>query len=282
MTDRPTIGIIGVGTMLEAVVDQALRDGWPREKFVLTHRRAERRAELAARFGGAVESDNVAAAGRSDVIMLGVRPQEFAGVIGELSPAMRAGQLFISIAAALDVPWLKRHLPPGVAVVRAVPPPTSWIKAGLGFLSCSDDATSAHRELATTLFQPTCEEILWLEDRHVDLATSVGPALTPYTCLIVEQMLKLGLDDGLPPDLGKRVVLEGIAAAGRMIRDSGYTPREIIDMVATREGLTRASLHTMEKRGVPRGVYDGARAMVARSIELRGEPIPADMADFER
>jgi pyrroline-5-carboxylate reductase len=282
MPEHQTIAVIGVGIMLEAIVDQAMRDGWPRDAFILTHRRGDRRAELGQRFGGTAEADNVGAARRADVIMLGVRPQEFAAVIAELSPAMRPGQLFISIAAALDVPWLRRHLPVGVAVVRAVPPPTSWIRAGLGFLSCSDDATPAHRAVAERLFRPTCEEILWLEDRLVDIATAVGPATTPYSCLLLEQLVALGTEHGLSADLCSRIVFEGFAAAGRMIRDSGYTPREIIDMVATREGLTWASLHTMQKRGVPEGVRDGAQAMVARSIELRGEPVPPEMADFER
>jgi pyrroline-5-carboxylate reductase len=197
-------------------------------------------------------------------------------------PALRADQFFISIAAALDIPWLQKRLPSGMGIIRAVPPPTSWIKAGLGFLSANEQATMEQRQVAERLFQSTCERILWLPDEYVDAATGIGPAITPYSCLIMKALLQAGIDQGLPESLVLEVAHEGLVAAGRMIRDSGYSPDEIINMVATREGLTWASLHTMQKRHVPEGVRAGALAMTARSIELRGESIPLEMQDFER
>lgn len=278
----PTLAVIGVGTMSEAVVQLALEQGWPRENFILTHRRAERRAELEERYGGTVEADNLAAAAKSDGIMLSVRPQEFEGLLAELRPALNSEKFFVSIAAALDIPWLERHLAEGMGVIRAVPPPSSWIKAGLGFLSANDKATTEQRQFAERLFQPTCERIMWLPDELVDAATGIGPAITPYSCLIIKELIQAGIDQGIPEDLARELACEGLVAAGRMIRDSGYSPDEIINMVATREGLTWASLHTMQKKGLPASVRAGALAMTARSIELRGEPIPPHMQDFER
>ena len=278
----PTIAVIGVGTMSEAVVRLALERGWPRENFILTHRRVERREELAERYGGTIEADNLTAAKKSDGIMLSVRPQEFAGLLTELRPALKAGDIFISIAAALDIPWLERHMPEGVGIIRAVPPPSSWVRAGFGFLSANETATQEQRDIGERLFQPTCEQIRWLPDELVDAATGIGPAITPYSCLMIKELIQAGIDQGIPEDLAREVALEGLAAAGRMIRDSGYTPDEIIDMVATREGLTWASLHTMQREGFPESVRAGAFAMTARSIELRDEPIPPHMQDFER
>jgi pyrroline-5-carboxylate reductase len=282
MQEVPVIAVIGVGTMSEAIVRLALEDGWPRDKFVLTHRRSERRAELERRYGGAVESDNVAAAQKGDAVLVSVRPQQFERMLDELQPALDSDQFFISIAAALDIPWLERHLPKGMAVIRAVPPPTSWIRAGLGFLSANVEATEQQRQVAERLFQPTCERILWLPDELVDAATGIGPAVTPYSCLIIQALIQAGIDQGVPEDLAREVAYEGLLAAGRMICQGGYTPDEIIRMVATPEGLTWASLHTMEKYGVPEGIRAGALAMTTRSMELRGEPIPPEMPDFER
>ena len=48
--ELPTVAFIGVGTMMEAMVDKAIEGGW-RASACCTHRRAERRAELAQRFG---------------------------------------------------------------------------------------------------------------------------------------------------------------------------------------------------------------------------------------
>jgi pyrroline-5-carboxylate reductase len=282
MAEMPLLAVIGVGTMAEAVVGLAIEKGWPRHRFILTHRRPERRAELENKLGGTVEADNIAAASRADAVLVGVRPQEFAGVLDTIRPVMRPGQLFISIAAALDITWLERHLPAGVAVIRAVPPPTSWIRAGYGLLSASQKATAAHRDAAERLFINTCAELRWLPDELIDAATSIGPAITPYACLLVDSAVKAGVELGMPEELARDLAHVGIEAAGLMIRRSGYSTSEIIDMIATREGLTWSSLHTMERDGFREAVRGGVRAMVARSIELRDEPVPAEMAGFER
>lgn len=282
MAEVPSLAVVGVGTMAEAVVGLAIEKGWPRDRFILTHRRADRRRELEAKLGGPVEAENVAAVARADAVLLGVRPQEFEGVLDSLRPALRPDQLFISIAAALDIPWLEGHLPPGIAVIRAVPPPTSWIRAGYGFLSGNRAAGPAQREAAERLFINTCAKLRWLPDELVDAATAIGPALTPYTCLMVDSAVAAGIELGIPPDLARDLAHAGIEATGRMIRGGGYTTAQIIDMIATREGLTWSSLHTMEREGFREATRAGVRAMVARSIELRGESVPADMEGFER
>ena len=78
------------------------------------------------------------------------------------------------------------------------------------------------------------------------------------------------------------MVIDGLWAMARMLHDGGVTPEEVINMVATREGLTWSALHTMEAHGVPKGIRAGARAMTGRSFELRGEPVPDDYKGFER
>lgn len=282
MAEMPSLAVVGVGTMAEAVVGLAMEKGWPRDRFILTHRRPDRRAELEARLGGTVESDNVAAIARAEAVLVGVRPQEFAGVLESLRPALRPDQLFISIAAALDIPWLERRLPPGMAVIRAVPPPTSWIRAGYGLLSANEAAAPLHREAAERLFINTCAELRWLPDHLIDAATAIGPAITPYTCLLIDAAVQAGLELGVPDELARELAQAGIEAAGRMIRSSGYSTAQIIQMIATREGLTWSSLHTMERGGFRQATRAGVRAMVARAMELRGEPMPADMAGLER
>src|SRR5262245_52640531 len=145
----PTVAFIGVGTMMEAMVDKAIQGGWPREQLLLTHRRPERRAELAKRFGTSVNGENLETVAKADMIILGVRPQEMEGVIADLKPAFHADQTLISIAAGLTVEWLEARLPKGMAIVRVTPPPTAWVSAGVTLISGGErlsDAAKVHIE----------------------------------------------------------------------------------------------------------------------------------------
>ena len=283
MTDGlPTAAFIGVGTMMEAMVDKAIDGGWPRERLLLTHRREDRRQELAKRFGVTVGEDNLVAAKAADLVVLGVRPQEMADVIASLKPAFRGDQTLLSIAAGLTVEWLAARLPAGMTIVRVTPPPTAWVSAGVTLISTGRDLDAGEKESVERLVRATCERIEWIPDALMEPITGVALALTPYSCAMLKTLIETGVEQGCDEAFLRKMIVDGLYATARLLRDGGFSPEQVIDMVATREGLTWSSLHTMEAYGVFRGIRVGARAMTGRSYELRGEPVPDEHVGFRR
>jgi pyrroline-5-carboxylate reductase len=278
----PTVAFIGVGTMMEAMVDKAIESGWPRERLLLTHRRADRREELAKRFGVSVAEDNLAATRAADMVVLGVRPQEMAGVIETLKPGFSARQTLLSIAAGLTVEWLAALLPKGMTIVRVTPPPTAWVSAGVTLLSGGEGLSDAAKGHIGRLVQSTCERTQWVPDELMEPITGVALALTPYMCALLKTLIATGVEQGCEETFIRNMIMEGLYATARLLREGKFTPEQVIDMVATREGLTWSSLHTMEAYGVFRGIRMGARAMTGRSYELRGESVPDEYVGFLR
>jgi pyrroline-5-carboxylate reductase len=281
-SELPTVAFIGVGTMMEAMVDKAIEGGWPRERLLLTHRRAERREELAKRFGTAVSGENLETVAKADMIVLGVRPQEMADVVAGLRPAFRADQTLISIAAGLTVDWLAARLPPGMTIVRVTPPPTAWVSAGVTLISGGVDLSDAAKAHIERLVKSTCHRTQWIPDAMMEPITGVALALTPYSCALLKTLIETGVEQGCDEAFIRGLVMEGFQATARLFKEGGFTPEQVIDMVATREGLTWSSLHTMEAYNVFRGIRMGARAMTGRSYELRGETVPDDYVGFLR
>ncbi|MSO55117.1 MAG: hypothetical protein EXQ90_08395 [Rhodospirillales bacterium] len=278
----PAVAFIGVGNMAEEMVNACVNSGWPRDRLFLTHRRPERRAELQKRFKVKVGDDNLAAVRNSDCVVLAVRPQEFPGLLETLQPAFRPGQTLISIAAGLLVEWLQKRLPKGMKAIRVTPPPTAWVSAGVTLLSCDPDANPAHRRVAERLVKGTCDRIEWIPDSIMEPLVAISLAITPYTCYWLETLIKTGIEQGIDPDHARRAVMEGNWATALLLKNSGFSPDTIISKVATREGLTYASLHTMEAHDVHGGIRAGARSMTARSFEFRGETVPPDYKGFSR
>ena len=281
MNKLPVVAFVGVGTMAEAMIGCALAGGWPRERILLTHRRDDRRAELKARFGGKIGEDNLAATRAADIVVLGVRPQESEALIQSLRPALRAGQTLVSIAAALTVDWLRARLPAGMTVVRITPPPTIRVKAGVALISTHGDIGLVVRDSIERLVKNACERIEWLPDVLMEPVTGMAMGLTPYVCMLLSTLIKTGIEQGIEPGFARRMVMDGMWATAWLLHRGGYTPEQILEMVATREGLTWSSLRTMEALGVPQGIRAGARAMTGRSYELRGEPVPLDYRGFK-
>ena len=94
-----------------------------------------------------------------------------------LAPALRPGQVLLSIAAGLTVEWLSERLPSGMTVIRVTPPPTAWVSAGVTLFSSSNGVTTDQRATVEALVEGTCERVEWVEDALMEPITGVALAL---------------------------------------------------------------------------------------------------------
>jgi pyrroline-5-carboxylate reductase len=116
---KQSLGVIGCGTMGEAIVRGILRSGGlAPAQIIASDARAEVAAALAANHGIRTGTDNLAVAMACDVALLAVKPHQMAAVLG--NDAMRvalAHKLVISIAAGVRLEKLCGYLPKSVTIV---------------------------------------------------------------------------------------------------------------------------------------------------------------------
>ena len=112
--------IIGAGVMGETLLSGLVRAGRRVDQLMVGEKRAERATELEERYGVAVVSNREAAA-KADTVALVVKPQDMGGVLEEIAPELRAGQLVVSLAAGITTSFIESRVPDGVAVVRVMP-----------------------------------------------------------------------------------------------------------------------------------------------------------------
>ncbi len=109
-----SLGILGVGELTEKVVYGLRRSGFAGAIY-LSPRNAARAGALARDFGCEVLADNQAVADAADLLLLGVRPQAFAELAGEVR--VRAGQRLVSLLPGVDLAQLQAAFP-GAHCVR--------------------------------------------------------------------------------------------------------------------------------------------------------------------
>jgi len=112
-----TWGIIGIGELGASLVNGIYRSEAP-VTLCLSPRGESRVRELAARFPVMVGADNQAVVDSADHIILAARPDQIVDVAGVLN--FRAGQVVVSVAAALKQTTVQEAVGPGTAV-RAMP-----------------------------------------------------------------------------------------------------------------------------------------------------------------
>jgi pyrroline-5-carboxylate reductase len=116
---RPIYGIIGVGAIATAIVDGLCAEG-DVPAICLSPRNATRAAALAERHSSVrICADNQAVLAQASIVLLCVRPQDAAQVLGGL--AFRADQTIISVMAGLSIAQLAPMVAPATDICRTIP-----------------------------------------------------------------------------------------------------------------------------------------------------------------
>src|SRR5262249_42232788 len=116
------VAFLGAGKMGGIILQALLKNGSLSAKStVATVAHAERAKALAAKLKVKVGTNNVEAAKGADVLVIGVKPQVVEDVVHEISSVVTSKQVIISVAASVPTAIIEKDLPPGVAVIRAMP-----------------------------------------------------------------------------------------------------------------------------------------------------------------
>ena len=177
---EPLYAFIGGGNMGRALIGGLLAAGHPAARICVADAVAASRAVCASSFGIAAWSDNYAAAAQADVIVLAVKPQQLREVAMDLAPHVRAGQLYLSIAAGITLGHLEAWLGSHTAIVRAMPNTPAQIGCGAAGLYANPAVTISQRALATRLLEAVGIAV-WLDDEDLmDAVTALsGSGLRP-------------------------------------------------------------------------------------------------------
>jgi pyrroline-5-carboxylate reductase len=126
------IAFVGSGIIAGVMIDRLLKTGTVNPEGILaTDVRPARLEEVKQQYGVQVSGDNVDAAQFGDIIFIAVPPNVVTTALGELRGKLRAEQMIISLAAAVQLDVMEEVLGGALAVVRVIPNTPSLLGAGM-------------------------------------------------------------------------------------------------------------------------------------------------------
>jgi pyrroline-5-carboxylate reductase len=116
-TLRGTFSFLGAGMIAEAWLTRLISTGTVSpDRIMVCDPRGDRTLELAARFGVRVGASNVEGAGFARTIVLAPPPAAALPVLREVSPALTADKIVVSLAAGVPIGRLQDAAGPSAAV----------------------------------------------------------------------------------------------------------------------------------------------------------------------
>jgi pyrroline-5-carboxylate reductase len=261
------LGFVGTGVMAEVMLGALIDEGFPADRIVASHRRADRAAELAQKYGVHVTTDNAVAA-RADVALLAVKPQSIQHVGHELKGRIPPETLLVSIAAGTPIGVLgdvfQHH-----RIVRAMPNLPCRIRQGMTVWMASPEVLPVDLERVGKIFRAVGAEIRTDDEENLDRATAVsgtGPAIVAH---FVKAFLEAATYVGEPRDLGRETVLATLAGTIEMLRRSDTHVAELIDEVTSPGGTTTRALQVLKNGRFSAVLTEAVDAAYQRTKDVR-------------
>lgn len=207
--------------------------------------------------------DNQALADRSDVIILSVRPQDWAAIDvsapGKLVMSVMAGVTLAEIAARLRAERVVRALPNAAAEVRKSYTP--W--------TATPHVTDADRETVRRILDALGAGDEVATEAEIDYMTGSSGTGPAYPALLGVAMMRDAIAHGLPPEVARRSVVALLVGTGRLLEKTGQDPEDTVAGFVEYRGVTAAAIEAMRSAGFEAAVSAGLSAALAKSRALR-------------
>ena len=159
----------------------------------------------------------------------------------------------VAFATAAILSWLPSFTP---------------ISAGVTGLFANARVDAAQRTRTQHLLDAAGRTV-WIDDEaKMDAVTAVSGSGPAYIFLLAEAMQEAGVAEGLSPDAARKLALQTILGAGRMLVESDVDAAELRRRVTSPNGTTQAAIDTFEAGGFRELVQRAVHAAAVRGKEL--------------
>jgi len=250
------IAIIGGGNLGAAIADGLIMSEFSRPVEISITRRNLAPLSRFAERGCMVHSDNKKAVKEAEVVILAVKPYNYADIIKEIKPVLNPKKhVVVSVITGVWVEQLQKAIGKPVPVIRAMPNTAIAIQQSMTCLSHAG-TTKAQLEYIQELFGQLGKTV-FIDEKLMDAATVLGACGTAYAMRYIRANIQGGIEIGFDAATASLIAAQTIKGAAELLLEKGTHPEQEIDKVTTPKGCTIAGLNEMEHQGFSSSLIRG-------------------------
>ncbi|WP_068775452.1 pyrroline-5-carboxylate reductase [Paenibacillus sp. FJAT-26967] len=277
-TFNQRIAFVGAGSMAEAIFRGLIQRGItkPEQIFVSNRQNAQRLSELEELYKVETSSDARTKQERirnADIVVLCMKPKDVESSFADLKPLLTERQLIVSVIAGLTIHKMELLLEKMVPIVRTMPNTSSTIGLGATGISFSSTVTEEQQAVAINLFEAV-GIVSVVEEDHIEIVTGISGSGPAYVYSFMESLIQAGVKGGLSAEESRRLTLQTVLGAVRMMELTGEEPAELRRKITSPNGSTLAALQTLEKYKFEEAVAGAVSSAAKRAREMGAEIAP--------
>ena len=261
--------LLGAGKMGSAMLAGWLARGLDPRKLTVLEPQPVNSIKALTRRGVALNPKGRLPTARA--LIIAVKPQSAPEAVSTLKPFIGKSTLALSIMAGRTLSFLEQALPPGTAIVRAMPNTPASIGRGITVACPNGKVSARQRRLASDLLA-AAGTVEWIADETLmDAVTALSGSGPAYVFLLAEALARAGVAAGLPQRLADKLARETVAGSGELLHRSPLPAATLRENVTSPGGTTAAALDVlMAGDGLAPLLRKAVAAATERSRKLAG------------
>lgn len=248
------IAILGGGNLGTSLAKGLIRSElYKNEEIILTDKR-ESRIQYLQQQGFNVSSDNRGTASAAEIIVLSVKPQQFAELADEIKGSITSKHLVISTVTGISFKDIESVLGKRT-FIRIMPNTALAICESMTCISFMN-STPAQEKKIVSVFEKLGKALV-IPEELMGPSTVIGACGIAFALRFMRAMSQGGIEIGFNSEMSQLIVAQTVKGASRLILETTNHPEGEIDKVTTPQGITISGLNEMEHQGLSSAVIRG-------------------------
>ncbi len=265
------VGFIGVGNMSQAIIKGLLESKQISASMIYGSNRSQGKLQKVCEQYKIHEcKDNEELINSTDVIFLGMKPQDMSAAVDSLASVFTDKQIVISLAAGVTIKSLAKRLPQ-CRIARVMPNTPTVLRRGvIGYTLSHEDP--GLESVVEDLLSPL-GVVFRLEDEEQMAALTVSCASgTGFVFELMTYWQDWIEERGFDPEQARLMVVETFLGAAMLAsHNSETTIEELQNKVTSKKGITAAGLESMRELELERVLRYSFEKAALRNQELAKE-----------
>ena len=274
-----TIGFIGAGNMAEAIIGALLTSNIIDASNIVACDIDKARLDyMKETFKVNIMDDLPATYGKSDIVILAVKPQIMEKVLNTIASVTTTDtrrKIVISIAAGIKINSFETALynnidstaQQNLPIIRVMPNTPGLVLAGMSALCPNQNTQKQDMDIAKMILG-SMGKVLEVAEGKMDAVTAVSGSGPAYFFYFVESMVEEAVKLGLTQEEAMTLTVTTMAGAASLLQASTDTPEVLRRKVTSPGGTTEAAINVLETSGTKEIIKNAVEAAAKKSREL--------------
>lgn len=262
------IGFLGTGNMGGAIINgyakQATING---DNLLAFDLNVEKLQSLAEKTGLTTCESQEELVTRSDVLVLGLKPNIFDTVLPELVPFITNAKVIVTMAAGISIGFIEAYFGPKTPVIRIMPNTPAMVNQGMTAVCRNANVDDSTFQQIFRMFTAIgrAEEV---SEELIHCVIGVSGSSPAYTYMYIDALANEAVKNGMSYDQAVIFAAQSVLGAATMVLTTGESPEQLRINVCSPGGTTIEAVRVLSANGFEENIAEGFRAAVARSKEM--------------